>query len=136
MTSAPTTSTDRTGRFAVIVAWLGAVFLIAVGLYAMVAPSSFFDTLATFEPYNRHFIQDIGAFQIGLGAVLALAAARPVADALAVALVGVSVGAIAHLVSHLIGMDLGGTPATDIPFFALLAALLLVAGLVRWRSTD
>jgi hypothetical protein len=39
----------------------------------MVDPRSFFTALAAFEPYNQHFIQDIGAFQIGLGAVLLLA---------------------------------------------------------------
>lgn len=37
-------------------------------------PNPFFEQLAWFEPYNQHFIQDIGAFQIGLGVVLLIAA--------------------------------------------------------------
>jgi hypothetical protein len=103
-------------------------------VWAMADPRSFFDSVATFDPYNRHFIQDIGAFQIGLGAVLVLAVAFEGAGALAVALVGAGFGSGAHVVSHIVGHDLGGTPETDIPFFAIVTALLLAAGLTRRRS--
>ena len=115
------------------VAILGGVSLVALGVWAMVAPRSFFDALATFEPYNQHFLQDIGAFQVGLGAVLLLAGVPTRADGLTVALVGVGVGAALHAVSHVVGRDLGGTPATDIPSFVALAVLLLAAGGLRWR---
>ena len=121
-------------RFAPAVAWLGAAFFVVFGVWAMADPRSFFDSVATFDPYNRHFIQDIGAFQIGLGAVLVLAVAFEGAGALPVALVGAGIGSGAHVVSHIVGRDLGGTPETDIPFFAIVTALLLAAGLARrWR---
>jgi multicomponent Na+:H+ antiporter subunit D len=55
----------------------------------MIAPTSFFEQAATFEPYNAHFIRDLGAFQIGLGAVLLLAAFSR--DALLVALAGTTI---------------------------------------------
>ncbi len=112
---------------------LGAGF-VALGVWAMLDPRSFFDALATFEPYNHHFLQDIGAFQVGLGVVLLLAGVPARADGLTVALVGVGVGAALHTVSHIVGHNLGGTPETDIPFFAVLAILLLAAGGVRWAS--
>ncbi len=115
------------------VAIIGGVGFVALGLWAMVAPRSFFDALATFEPYNRHFLQDIGAFQVGLGAVLLLAGVPARADGLTVALVGVGVGAALHAVSQVVGRGLGGTPQTEIPSFAALAALLLAAGGFRWR---
>lgn len=123
------------------VAWLpkvaaiggGASFLL-LGLWAMASPKSFFDQLATFQPYNQHFIQDIGAFQIGLGAVLLLALLVPRWDALGVALFGVGIGAAAHFLSHLIGRDLGGRPATDLPLFALSAVVLLAGAEVRRRQ--
>ena len=86
-----------------------------------------------FEPYNQHFLQDIGAFQIGLGATLLLAGLVPRLTALTVALVGVGVGAAMHALSHIIGIDLGGKPATDIPLFSLVAVALLWAGVVTWR---
>ncbi len=115
------------------VALLGAVAFLGFGLWAMVAPRSFFDTLATFEPYNRHLIHDIGAFQVGLGAVLGLAAFPERLDGLAAALLGVGIGATAHVVAHLLDLDLGGDPATDIPSLAVVALALLVAGVVRAR---
>jgi hypothetical protein len=69
----------------VCVAALG-VISIGAGLWAMVAPHSFYDQAATFPPYNRHFIHDIGAFQVGLGSCLI--AALALADALLVVLIG------------------------------------------------
>lgn len=106
---------------------------VALGLWALVAPRAFFDALAAFEPYNQHFLQDIGAFQVGLGVVLLLAGVPARADGLTGALVGVGVGAALHTVSHVVGRDLGGTPGTDIPVFAVMTILLLAAGGVRWR---
>ena len=123
-------------RFARVVAGLGAAFFVVFGLWAMVDPRSFFDAVATFDPYNRHLIQDIGAFQIGLGAVLALALAFERAGALSIGLVGVGLGSAAHVVSHAVGTDLGGTPETDIPFFAVVTGLLLAAGLLHWRPWE
>ena len=115
---------------------LGAAAFLPFGLWAMFAPRSFFDHLATFEPYNQHFIQDIGAFQLGLGAVLLLAALRPRTDGPTIALLGTGVGAAAHVASHLAGLDLGGKPASDIPTFAFIAVMLLVAGGLRLRATS
>jgi hypothetical protein len=114
------------------VAAVGGLVFLVLGLWAMIDPESFFDRIATFEPYNQHFVQDIGAFQIGLGAVLLLAVVPLRPDALAVALVGVGIGSGAHLVSHVIGNDLGGTPETDIPLFTVTTVLLLAAGLAQW----
>ena len=119
--------------FPLVAAILGGAGFVALGAWAMVDPQSFFETLARFEPYNHHFLQDIGAFQIGLGVVLLLAALSVRADGLAGALVGVGVAATLHTVSHIAGRDLGGAPERDIPAFAALAAMLLAAGGLRWR---
>lgn len=99
----------------------------------MVGPRSFFDAVARFDPYNQHLIQDIGAFQIGLGAVL-LVAVWLTNDGLTVGLLGTGLGSAAHVVSHVIGQDLGGNPGVDIPAFTVVAALLLGAGLARLRA--
>lgn len=109
----------------------GAAFVL-FGIWAFVAPQSFFDSLASFEPYNAHLIRDIGAFQIGLGAVLLLVAFLP--DAHGAALLGVGVGGVFHAIGHMIDRDLGGSPATDIPVFSLLAAILLWAGIAQLRA--
>ena len=114
------------------VAAIGGFVFLVVGVWAMAAPASFYDQIAGFEPFNRHFLQDVGAFQIGLGAVLVMAAFVS-SDALVVALIGSGVGAAAHVVSHLVGIDLGGTPSLDIPALSVLGVLLLIAGFARWR---
>jgi hypothetical protein len=111
-----------------VAAVTGVVFLVA-GAWAFFAPASFFDAAATFEPYNVHLIRDIGAFQIGIGAMLVLALL--VRDTLLAALAGAGTGAAFHLISHLIDHDLGGDPAVDIPVFGLTAMLLLAAAISR-----
>ncbi|MBT5579130.1 MAG: hypothetical protein HOJ56_02355 [Acidimicrobiaceae bacterium] len=121
-------------RFPQMIARVGGGLLLAFGLWAMAGPRSFFDSLATFDPYNQHLIQDLGAFQIGLGVVLLVAALVSPSDGLLTGLVGVGAAMAAHAVSHAVGHDLGGTPKVDIPVFALLGGLLLGGGLVRWRQ--
>jgi hypothetical protein len=116
-----------------VVAVVGGAGFVAAGVWAMLDPRSFFGAVARFEPYNQHFLQDVGAFQVGLGIVLLLAGLSGRADGLTVALVGVGVAATLHTVSHLVGRDLGGVPGRDIPTFAVIAAILLVAGGWRWR---
>ena len=116
-----------------VVAIVGGAGFVTLGVWAMVDPRSFFEALARFEPYNQHFLQDIGAFQVGLGAVLLLAGLSGRADSLTVALIGVGVAATLHTISHLVGRDLGGAPGREIPAFAVIAAILLVAGGSRWR---
>ena len=132
----PSDDSHRSPRgrsFSRAVAWLAGFFFISSGVWGLVAPASFFATAAHFEPYNQHFLQDIGAFQIGLGAVLLIAAVGRW-HSLTVGLLGVGVGSAAHTVSHLVGLGLGGTPALDIPLFAALAALLLAAGVADLRE--
>lgn len=120
-------------RWPRIVAALGAAGFVLTGLGAMLAPEAFYDAAATFPPYNQHLLQDIGAFNLGLGAALLLAL-RPRADALQVALAGGAVAATAHVASHAIGHDLGGTPLLDIPLFALTAVALAAAAWRRQRD--
>lgn len=116
-----------------VVAIVSGIGFFALGAWAMADPRSFFEALARFEPYNQHFLQDVGAFQVGLGVVLLLAGLSARADGLTVALIGVGVAAMLHTVSHIVGRDLGGVPDRDIPAFAVIAAILLAAGGSRWR---
>jgi hypothetical protein len=120
--------------FARIVAVAAGIGFGASGVWALVSPESFFDALVRFDPYNQHFVQDIGSFLIGLGSVLLLASLPSRADALAVALLGVGIGSLAHTVSHVIGINLGGRPAIDIPLLGGMTVVLLVAGWLRTRD--
>lgn len=110
---------------------LAGLFFLVPGIWAFVAPHSFYDQLAPFPPYNRHLLHDVGAFQIGIGAALLLASRW--ADARFVVLGGAAVGASVHLLSHLIDHDLGGRD-TDIFVFGALAVLLAIAAALRWSA--
>lgn len=116
-------------RFARVVAVLAGLFFVGLGVWAMADPQSFYDRLATFPPYHRHFLHDVGAFQIGIGATLLLAVAAW-GDALAVALGGAAIGSILHTVAHIADRDLGGKDSD--PFLlGALALLLTVAAFAR-----
>ncbi|MCA1702539.1 MAG: hypothetical protein LC808_04430 [Actinobacteria bacterium] len=112
------------------VAVLG-VISIGAGLWAMIAPHSFYDQAATLPPYNRHFIHDIGAFQIGLGSCLI--AALALADALLVVLLGNALGGMSHFVGHVADRSIGGQSSD--PFtFGVLAVVMIVLMVVRWGT--
>jgi hypothetical protein len=110
-------------------AGIGLVVL-GLGIWALVDPLSFYERLATYPPYNRHLLHDIGAFQVGVGATLFLAAFWK--DALLVALVGSGTGLTLHFVSHVMDRDLGGR-ATDPLSVGLMAPIVL--GAAFWHAT-
>lgn len=114
-----------------IVAALAGVASIAVGVWAMVDARSFFDLIATYPPFNEHLLHDIGAFNVGLGAVLLLALVW--SDALLVGLAGVGVGATAHALNHWLDMHLGGT-FYDPWYLTALAVVVLAGAGLRWRE--
>jgi hypothetical protein len=114
-----------------VVTVLAALGFLLLGAWAFLAPRSFFDTVATFEPYNLHLLHDLGAFQLAIGA--SLLAALLWSDGLTVALTGATVGAVVHDVSHFMDRDLGGR-SSDPWALGLLAVLLLVALALRIRA--
>lgn len=97
----------------------------AQGLWAFLSPRSFYDVLATFEPYNAHFLRDIGSAMFGVGVAAVVAALHP--RPLVAGLAGLGAFQAVHVVSHVIDRDRGGNPRFDIPAFAVLAALTLAA---------
>ncbi len=113
-------------RIAVVVAWAGAVLLLVTGTWALVAPRSFFEVLATYPPYHRHLFHDVGAFQLGIAAALLAGLARR--TPLAVGLWGGAVGGTLHAVSHWMDAGLGGRPSD--PWLLSVLAVVLVAGLI------
>jgi hypothetical protein len=108
-----------------VVAVVAALFYLTFGLWSLLFPASFAGTVATYPPYNEHYLHDLGAFQIGLG-VAALAALRW-SDALGAALSGVGAASVLHVVSHVFDGDLGGR-ASD-PYTLSLLAAFVVLGL-------
>lgn len=119
--------------FARIVAVLGAAFWFVTGIWAFAAPKNFYEKVATFEPYNEHFLHDIGAFSLGLGTALLLPLIVPRLTALAVVLTAGAVAAVFHELAHVIDSDLGGrdTDPVALGFIALLAVAAAVSAWPR-----
>jgi hypothetical protein len=117
--------------FVLIAAAIAGLGYLAGGVWAMVAPQSFFDVIATYPPYNRHLLHDIGAFLIGLGiGTLAGIWSR---NALLTGLLGVTAASVGHAVSHLLDEHLGGHDS-DPWLMSALAVVLLAASAVAIRS--
>lgn len=107
-----------------IIAGVAALFYVVLGLWAFAAPRSFYDTVATYPPYNEHLFHDLGAFQLGLGA--AALAGLLFADALTAVLTGIAAGSVLHEVSHITDRMLGGRPSD--PYTVGAVALVVVVG--------
>jgi PPOX class probable F420-dependent enzyme len=102
---------------------------VGIGIWCLIDPTSFakavgFDT-------HRHFLHDIGAFQLGLGVTLLLALIW--ADALATALAGFIVANTVHTVNHVLDLDVGGSVAQAWLLGAVSVALVL-AFVLRLRQ--
>ena len=108
-----------------------ALLHLATGAALLFAPRWFFDTIGTFPPFNRHYAGDLGAFQVGLGVGLALAARDPARHRLL--LVAVAAGNVAHALNHAYDAIIGGVPASiwlsdvgPVALAGLILALLTV----------
>ena len=113
------------GRFAPALAWIASAFWLVSGVWAFVAPRSFYDRVAEFPPYNVHFVHDIGAFSIGLGLAIVLVLAdrwHPLRSVL----VAVGVASVVHVASHVIDYDIKPS-VSDIAGLSLFTALTFVA---------
>jgi hypothetical protein len=121
-----------------VVALLAGLFYLTFGIWAFAAPESFAENIATFGPYNEHYLHDLGSFQIGLG--VAALAGLLLSDALAAVLAGVAAGSLMHSVSHIIDHGLGGRASDPwtvslIGIAILCAFALAVRRKARYRRT-
>jgi PPOX class probable F420-dependent enzyme len=102
---------------------------VGIGIWCLIDPTSFADVVA-FD-VHRHFLHDVGAFQLGLGVALLLALIW--ADALATTLAGFIVANTVHTVNHIMDLDLGGSVAQAWALGAVSVALI-VAFVLRLRQ--
>src|SRR5215216_2645651 len=119
----------RIDRYALALTALLGLGLLAVGTWGLVSPDSFAD--AVDFPRHAHFVHDLGAFQLGIGATLLLALAW--GDALATALAGFLVANTAHAVNHAVDLHLGGR-RTDWLGLAAVSVLVAIALARRLRQ--
>jgi hypothetical protein len=129
-----------------ILLWILVVLGLFVGLWATLAPASFYESfpgpfsswVAGDGPYNEHLIRDVGTFELGLAAASALATRFRDRGPGAVVAVAWIVSGVPHLGYHLQHLGgLGGVEAVA-QAIALGAPVLLAVPLLlpdRERST-
>jgi len=123
------TDTDATIKAGLVV--FGG-YLVALSLFAAVAPGTFFDEIGPYGVQNDHYIHDVAAFQGAVGIFMLLAVRRPSwrVPALAVATLQFAL----HTVSHLV--DIGDA---DPEWLGVAEAIALVLGTavlawLLWRA--
>jgi PPOX class probable F420-dependent enzyme len=119
----------RGGAFTRALTLLVAAGMLAAGLWCLFAPRSFAEAVRF--PYAEHFLHDLGAFQFGIGATLALALIW--SDGLSLALAGFLIANTIHAVNHAVDLHLGGR-ASDPWLLGAVSLLILVALLQRLRE--
>jgi predicted anti-sigma-YlaC factor YlaD len=119
-------------RWARIIGLLVGAFYLVFGVWAFLAPESFAESVASYPPYNSHYLKDLGAFQVGLG--VGMVAAVAWADGISAAFLGVAAASVLHAASHIQDRALGGR-ASD-PYTVGLIALLVLTGLAFSRRRN
>jgi predicted anti-sigma-YlaC factor YlaD len=82
-------------RFAVI---FNGVLTVLTALLSLFASEFFYNTVADYAPFNRHFLGDIGAFSMALGVGLLLAARDPYKHPLIIG--AAALGNLLHVLNH------------------------------------
>jgi hypothetical protein len=129
------TSTRTRSRFVTAVLFAFGSYSVLIGLFMMVSPGVFFDTLGSFGVRNDHYIFDNATFELPLGLLLLAAARWPSWRIPALAFATTHWGL--HAMSH--GIDphhADGTAVGWLEFAGLVVATALLAIALRYSVND
>lgn len=110
-------------------------YSLALGLFMVIAPGAFFDSLGPFGPRNDHYIHDNATFELPLGLMLLTAIRRP--SWRVPALVFATAHWVLHTLSHLADIgetDPGWIGAFD--FVSLAVGTVLLAAALAWAASE
>lgn len=128
-----TTATRTRSRYAEVVLIVFGIYSVLLGLFMLVAPGTFFDTLGAFGVRNDHYIFDNASFELPLGLLMLGAVRWPAwrVPALAFATAHWGLHAVSHLVDtdHAAGSWVGWLEAGGLVFTTVLLAIALRAGM-------
>jgi hypothetical protein len=108
---------------------------LALGLWMVIDPPSFFEYVGAFGAQNDHYIRDNATWNIALGVAALLAVPRPRwrVPVLALALVQFAL----HTINHIV--DAGEAHASTSGWgdvASLAVGVVLLAGLLRWAADE
>lgn len=78
-------------------------FHLVVGLWQVVAPHAFWETIGGFGPYNRHYLGDNATYELALGLALLASLRRPAWRAPLLALTALQI--VLHAINHLVDVS-------------------------------
>ncbi len=130
-----TTPTRTRSRYAEVVLIVFGVYSVLIGLFMMLAPGVFFDTLGNFGTRNDHYIFDNATFELPLGVLLLAAVRWPSWRVPALAFATLHWGL--HALSHIIDTHHGAGDWVGLLEFAGLAlTTVLLAIALRYSMID
>jgi hypothetical protein len=108
-----------------------AAYELALGLWMVVAPRSFYDQVAAFGGYPPHFIRDVATWQLALGVTLAAAVGRASWRPPLLAFAALQTGL--HAINHWVDVDDASSLGLGL-FDAISLTLLFVVIAALWRA--
>lgn len=111
------------------------LFDTAAGAALLLAPQWFYDTLATFPPFNRHYAGDVGAFLLPIGLGLLIAAREPVRyrTILVLGLAASWIHAVNHAVDGIQHAGEGSASLLDAANIVGMAVILSIGVALTWQ---
>ena len=122
-------------RYAEVVLIVFGIYSVLIGLFMMLAPGVFFDTLGNFGPRNDHYIFDNATFELPLGLLLLAAVRWPTwrVPALAFATLHWALHALSHIIDTHHG---AGDWVGLLEFGGLALTTVLLAIALRYSMND
>jgi hypothetical protein len=133
-----TTPTRTRSRFVEVTLIAFGVYSVAIGLFMMVAPGAFFDTLGEFGARNDHYIFDNATFELPLGLLLLAAVRWPSwrVPALAFATLHWALHALSHIIDthHAAGQGVGLLEFAGLAVVTVILAIALRISIIGEKS--
>lgn len=121
-------------RYLPLVLFVLAAVQLLLGLWMAASPQSFYDSIATYGPYNDHYIRDFSSFYIALG--LALIISTKAASWRVPVLFIATVQYFLHTLSHILDVNEADPVWVGIFNLVLVAFLTVVfAALLRFTRS-
>ena len=119
-------------RLRIAIAVIAAVNL-AIGLFAAIAPGSFYEEIGTYGAENGHYVGDVAAFYLAAGIGLVVAVSRPAWRVPMLTLVAVWWGI--HALNHLGDVNEASSDGKGITDTILIAAGSAAIGYLAWVTS-